>query len=97
VLFCCVALPIIDARTSNPSEEQAPDACLPTTATSTSANSASRGYSLLGIHTGLFSSRNICTLTTLRLWGDFNLSAPTFGLYYSLIVCGAPVASTSGC
>jgi hypothetical protein len=69
--------------------------CLPTSATSTSANSASRGYRLLRIHIGLFSSRNIRTLTALRLRGDFNPSAPTFGLYSSLIVCGAPVV-TSG-
>jgi hypothetical protein len=82
--FCCVALPIVDARTS-------------TSATSTSANSTSRGYRLLGIHTSLFSSRNIRSLTTLQLWGYFNPSAPTFGLYFSLIVCGAPIATAGGC
>jgi hypothetical protein len=65
LLFCCVALPIVDARTSTLHEEQVPAACLPTSATSTSANSASRGYRLLRIHTGLFYSRNIGTLTTL--------------------------------
>jgi hypothetical protein len=91
MLFCCVVLQIVDARTSTPPEEQAPAACLPTTATSTSANSASRGYRLLGIHTDLFSNRNIRTITTLRLQGDFNPSAPTFGIYSSLIVCGAPL------
>jgi hypothetical protein len=69
VLFCCVALPIVDARTLTPPEEQATAACLSTTTTSTSANSASRGYHLLGVHTGLYSSRNIRTLMTLRLWG----------------------------
>jgi hypothetical protein len=67
MLFCSVALHIVDARTSTPPEEQTPVACLPTTATSTSANSASRGYRLLGIHTDLFSNRNIHTITTLRL------------------------------
>jgi hypothetical protein len=29
--------------------------------------------------------------------GDINPSAPTFGFYSSLIVCGAPVATTGGC
>jgi hypothetical protein len=93
VLFCCVALPTVDARTSTPPEERATAACLPTTTTSTSANSASKGYCLLRVHTGLYSSSNIRTLTTLRLRGrgDFNPSAPTFGFYYSLIVCGAPL------
>jgi hypothetical protein len=91
VLFCCVAL-------STPSEEQATVACLPTTTTttSTSATSASRGYRLLGVHNSLYSSRNIRTLTTLRLLGDINPSAPTFGFYSSLIMCGAPVATAAG-
>jgi hypothetical protein len=66
VLFCCVALPTVDARTSTPPEKQATVACLPTTATSTSTTSTSRGYRLLEIHTSLYSSRNICTLTRLR-------------------------------
>jgi hypothetical protein len=35
LLFCCVALPIVDARTSTPLEKQATAACLLTTATST--------------------------------------------------------------
>jgi hypothetical protein len=69
VPFCCVALPIVDARTSTPPEDQASAACLPTATTSTSATSASRGYHLLGAHTGLFSSRNIRTITTLQLRG----------------------------
>jgi hypothetical protein len=86
VLFCCVALPIVDTRTSTFPEEQVPAACLPTSTTSTSANSASKGYRLLRIHTGLFSNRTIRTLTTLRLRGNLNPSAPTFGLYSSLIV-----------
>jgi hypothetical protein len=89
--------PIVDARTSTPPEEQASVACFPTTATSTSATSASRGYCLFGAHTGLYSSHNIRTITTLRLRGDFNPSAPTFGLYSSLIVCGAPVTTAGGC
>jgi hypothetical protein len=97
VPFCCVVLPIVDARTSTPSEDQAFAARLPTLTTSTSATSTSRGYRLLGAHTGLYSSRNIRTITTLRLRGDFNPSAPTFGLYSSLIVCGAPVATAGGC
>jgi hypothetical protein len=71
VLFCCVALLIVDTRMSTPPEEQAPAVCLLTLATLTSANSASRGYRLLGIHTGLFSSRNIRIPTTLRLPGGF--------------------------
>jgi hypothetical protein len=64
--------------------------------TSTSATSASRGYRLLGAHTGLCSSRNIRTLTTLRLRGGggiLNPAPPTIGFYSSLIVCGAPVAT----
>jgi hypothetical protein len=61
VLFCCVALLIVDVRTSTPPEKQAIVVCLPTTTTSTSATSASRGYHLLGVHTSLYSSRNICT------------------------------------
>jgi hypothetical protein len=69
VLFCCVALPTINARTSTPSEEHATDACIPTATTSTSATSPSRGYRLLGAHTGLYSSHNIRTLMTRRLWG----------------------------
>jgi hypothetical protein len=93
VSFCCVVLPIVDARTSTPPEEQVSAACLPTATISTSATSASTGYRLLGAYTGLYSSRNIRTITTLRLRGDFNPSAPTFGLYSSLIVCGAPVAT----
>jgi hypothetical protein len=97
MLFCCVALPTNDARTWTPPEEQATAACLPTTATSTSATSASRGYSLLEVHTGLYSNHNIRTLTTLRLRGDLNLSAPTFGFYSSLILCGALVATAGGC
>jgi hypothetical protein len=60
-------------------------------ATSTSATSASRGYRLLGVHTGLYSSRNIQNLTTLRLRGDFNPSAATFGFYSTLIMCGVPL------
>jgi hypothetical protein len=48
-------------------------------------------------HSDLYSSRNIRTVTTLRLRGDFNSSAPTFGLYSSLIVCGAPVATAWRC
>jgi hypothetical protein len=89
--------PIVDARTSTPPKEQASTACLPIATTSTSATSASRGSRHLGAHTGLYSSRNIHAITTLRLWGDFNPSAPTFGLYSSLIVCGAPVATVRGC
>jgi hypothetical protein len=61
--------PIVDARTSTPPEEQASAVCLPTATTSASATSTSRGYRLLGAHIGLYSSRNIRTLTTLRLWG----------------------------
>jgi len=41
VLFCCVALPIVDARTSTPPEDQTFAARLPTATTSTSATSAS--------------------------------------------------------
>ena len=67
--FCCVALPIVDARTSTPPEDQAFAARLPTATTSTSATSASRGYRLLGAHTVLYSSCNIRTITTLRLRG----------------------------
>jgi hypothetical protein len=89
VLFCCVAPPTVDARTSTPPKEQAIAACLPTTTTSTSTTSASRGYHLLKVHTGLYSNRSIRTLTTLRLQGDINPSAPTFGFYSSIIVCGA--------
>jgi hypothetical protein len=62
-------LPFVDARTLTPPEEQASALCLPTATTSTSATSASRGYRLLGAHTGLCSNRNIRTLTTLRLRG----------------------------
>jgi hypothetical protein len=72
VLFSCVALPTVDARTSTPPEKQATIACLPTTATSTLTTSTSRGYRLLEIHTRLYSSRNIRTLTRLRLRGDIN-------------------------
>jgi hypothetical protein len=93
VLFCCVALPTIDARTSTPPEEQATAGCLPTTVTSTSATSASRDYRLFGVHTGLYSSCNIRTLTTLRVRGDINPSVPSFGFYSSLIMCGVPVAT----
>jgi hypothetical protein len=96
VLFCCVTLPTVDARTSTP-EEQATAACLPTTTISTSATSTSRGYRLFGVHTDLYSSCNIRTLTTLRLRGDINPSTPIFGFYSSLIVCGAPVATAGGC
>jgi hypothetical protein len=53
----CVAL-----QMSTPPEEQATATCLSTTTTLTSAF---RGYRLLGVHTSLYSSRNIRTLTTL--------------------------------
>jgi hypothetical protein len=82
---------------STPPEEQATVVCLPTMATSTSVTSASKGYRLLGVHTSLYSNRNIRTLTTLRVRGDFNPSAPTFGFYSNLIMCGAPVATALGC
>jgi hypothetical protein len=49
------------------------------------------------VHTSLYSNRNIRTLTTLRVRGDFNPSAPTFGFYSNLIMCGAPVATALGC
>jgi hypothetical protein len=65
VLFCRVVLLTVDARTSTPPEEQATAACLPTMTTSTLATLTSRGYRLLGVHTGLYSSRNIRTLMTL--------------------------------
>jgi hypothetical protein len=77
LLSFCVVLSIVDARTSTPPKEQATAAFLPTTATSTSATSTSWGYRLLGVHIGLYSSRNIRTLTTLRLRGNFNPSAST--------------------
>jgi hypothetical protein len=67
--FCCVVLPIVDARTLTPPEDQASAACLPTVNNSTSTTSASRGYRLLEAHTGLYSSRNIHAITTLRLRG----------------------------
>jgi hypothetical protein len=69
VLFCCVVPPTIDARTSTPTKEQAIVMCLLTTSTLTSGTSASRGYCVLGVHTDLYSSHNIRTLTTLRLRG----------------------------
>jgi hypothetical protein len=100
VLFCCVVPPTIDDRTSTPTKEQAIVVCLLTTSTSTSGTSASRGYCVLGVHTDLYSSHNIRTLTTLRLrggGGDFNPSAPTFGFYTILIVCGSPVVTVDGC
>jgi hypothetical protein len=43
--------------------------CLSITTISTSATSASRSYHLHGVHTGLYSNRNIHTLTMLRLRG----------------------------
>jgi hypothetical protein len=52
-----------------------------------------QGLLLLEVHTGLYSSRNIHTLTTLRLRGNFSPSAPTVGFYSSLIVCGVPVVT----
>jgi hypothetical protein len=67
VFFCCVALLTVDARTSTLPEEQASAACLLTAATSISATSASRGYHLLGAHTGLYYSRNMRTLMTMQL------------------------------
>jgi hypothetical protein len=93
----CVALPIVDARTSTPPKNEVTAACLSTTTTSTSSTSALRGYHLHGLHTGLYSNRNTHTLMTLRLRGDFNQSAPTFGFCSSLIVCDAPVATARGC
>jgi hypothetical protein len=61
----CVAPSTIDARTSTPPKNEAVTACLLTTTTSTSATSASMGYHPHGVHTGLYSSRNTRTLTTL--------------------------------
>jgi hypothetical protein len=65
--------------------------------TSPSTTSASSGYHLHGVHTILYSSRNINTIMTMRLWRDFNPSTPTFGLYSSLIVCGASIATKWEC
>jgi hypothetical protein len=65
--FCCVAPPTVDARTSTPRRTRLllrvskPQQCT----TSTLATSASRGYHPHGVHTGLYNSRNIRTLTTL--------------------------------
>jgi hypothetical protein len=95
VLFCCVALPTIDAQTSTPPEGHATTACLLTT--STLARSASKGYRLFGVHTSLYSTSNIRTLTTLRLRGNINQSVPTFDFYSSLIMYGAPIATAGGC
>jgi hypothetical protein len=49
-----------------PPEEQATTVCLPTCATSPSATSTSSGYHLHGVHTILYSSRNINTITSSR-------------------------------
>jgi hypothetical protein len=62
-MFCyccpfCIAPSIVDARTSIPPKNEATDAFVLTTVTSTSATSASKGYDLYGVHTGLYSSRN---------------------------------------
>lgn len=41
------------------------------------------------------SSRSVCTAPPFQLRGDVSLSAPAFGSFSSLIVCGAP-AVTAG-
>jgi hypothetical protein len=69
LLSFCVASSIVDARTSTPLKNEVVVACLSITTISTSATSASRSYHLHGVHTGLYSNRNIHTLTTLRLRG----------------------------
>jgi hypothetical protein len=84
VLFCCVVPPTIDDRTSTPTKEQAIVVCLLTTSTSTSGTSASRGYCVLGVHTDLYSSHNIRTLTTLRLRGGGGGFQP-IGSYFWLL------------
>jgi hypothetical protein len=74
-------------RTRLPLRVSKPQRCT----ASTSATSASKDYHLHRMHTSLYSSHNIHTLTTLRLQGDFSSSPPTFSSSSSLIVCGAPV------
>jgi hypothetical protein len=79
LFFCCAAPPTVDARTSTP-----PPRTRKRT-TSTSATSTSRVYHLHGVHTGLYSSRNTRTLTTLRLRG--------ISTCWLLSLASAPVSS----
>jgi hypothetical protein len=93
LFLCCVASPTVDARMSTPPQERGgapprlrlprhPGAIIYTVCTPVS-------NSLL--QPQLPHPRDVTTA------GDFNLSAPTFGFYSSLIVCGAPVATLGGC
>jgi hypothetical protein len=93
LFLCCVASPTVDARMSTPPQERGsapprlrlprhPGAIIYTVCTPVS-------NSLL--QSQLPHPRDVTTA------GDFNLSAPTFGFYSSLIVCGAPVATLGGC
>jgi hypothetical protein len=79
LFFCCAAPLTVDARTSTP-----PPRTRQRT-TSTSATSTTRGYHLHGVHTGLYSSRNTRTLTTLRLRG--------ISTCWLLSLAAAPVSS----
>jgi hypothetical protein len=96
MLFCYVAPSIVDARTSTPPEEQA-------TVVSPDHDHLDFGY--LGIqwlssswsaHRSLLQPQH-AHLHDVEIEGGFNPSAPTFGFYSSLIVCGALIATVWGC
>jgi hypothetical protein len=71
ILLIRVRVPLLTRMSTPPKNEAHTTPTLPT--------SAFRGYHIHGVHTGLYSSHNVRTLTTLRLRGDFSSSAPTFG------------------
>jgi hypothetical protein len=64
-----------------------------TTATSTSATLASKGYHLHVVLTGFYSSHSIHVITMLQLRGDVNSSDSTFDLFSSLTIYGAPIVT----
>jgi hypothetical protein len=61
--------------------------------TSTSATSVSKGYHLHVVLAGFYSSHNIHAITMLQLCGMSIRWIPTFDLFSSLTVCGAPVVT----
>jgi hypothetical protein len=94
---------IVDAQTLTSPKNEVVAMCLLTATTSTSANSAFRGYHLYRVHTCLYSSRNTRILTTLRLRGGISThrllpsaSAPSF-VCVLICICVGGMTPLLGC
>jgi hypothetical protein len=67
-----------------------------TTSALTSATLALMGYHLYVVFVGLYSSHNICAITTLQLRGDVSSLDSTFDVFSSLTTFGAPAVTECG-